>query len=398
MYYASFGMLAIVMHMIVNADILFSDTVKSNNTIRGRYRAFLYSILFYYLSDVLWGFLYEYKIVPLAYSDTVLYFLAMGLTLYLWIRFIIGYINKNGILSKILHVFGLSLFALETIALIVNLFVPIFFYFEDSGEYVTMPARYAVLIVQVVMFAIVGVYTLARALVSTDRDKLHLNAIGISSIVMATFIALQTLFPLLPFYAIGCLIGTSIINSYVGVDDRQSSARHIGSIKQVAYKDPLTSVRNINAYAETKRDLEHKIDNGLLTEFAIAVFDLNDLKTVNDSKGHEAGDRYILDGCWLICHVFDHSPVFRIGGDEFVAILMNSDYRNRDSLLAHFNEEIEYNKANHGVVVSAGISVFDPDVDSGFDAVFARADEAMYERKRELKGTDHIRYRGTPPA
>ena len=397
MYYASFGMLAMIMHVIVNADILFGH-VKSGNTIRGRYRAFLYSIMIYYLSDILWGFLHELRIVPLVYSDTVLYFLAMGLTLYMWIRFIIGYINKNGILSKILNIIGLSLFALETIALAVNFFIPIFFYFEDDGEYVTRPARYTVLIAQIVLFAIIGVITLFRAFKHTNRDKLHYNAIGISSIVMALFVGLQAMFPLLPFYAIGCLLGTSIINTYVGVDERTASSHQLGSMKQVAYKDPLTSVRNINAYAETKRDLEHKIDTGMLHEFGIAVFDLNDLKKVNDTKGHEAGDRYILDGCWLICHVFDHSPVFRIGGDEFVAILMNSDYRNRDSLLAHFNEEIEYNKANDGVVVSAGISVFDPDTDSSFDAVFARADELMYAHKRELKGTDHIRYRGTPPA
>ena len=379
-------MLATVLHLIVNADIMFGSHIKSNNTIRGRYRAFLYSILLYYMSDVLWGFLHELKIVPLVYSDTVLYFLAMGLTLYLWIRFIIGFINKNGILSKILHIIGLSLFALEAIALAVNFFYPIFFYFEDSGEYVTRPARYTILIVQVVLFAVIGVYTLIRGHRYTDRDKLRHNGIGFSSLVMSIFVALQAGFPLLPFYAIGCLISSSIINTYVDVDERAASSHKLGSMKQVAYKDPLTSVRNVNAYTETKRDMEHKIECGLISEFGIAVFDLNDLKKVNDTKGHEAGDRYILDGCWLICHVFDHSPVFRIGGDEFVAILTNSDYRNRQDLVDHFNEEIEYNKANGGVVVSVGVSVYDPNNDPSYDAVFKRADDAMYARKKELKG------------
>jgi GGDEF domain-containing protein len=51
------------------------------------------------------------------------------------------------------------------------------------------------------------------------------------------------------------------------------------------------------------------------------MFDLNDLKHINDRYGHERGDEYIVNCCRLICQVFKHSPVFRIGGDEFVALL-----------------------------------------------------------------------------
>ena len=86
-----------------------------------------------------------------------------------------------------------------------------------------------------------------------------------------------------------------------------------------------------------------------------------------------------------ICITFDHSPVFRIGGDEFVAVLMNSDYENRENLINYFNSEIEDNLKHGKVIVSAGVGIFDPVIDECFDDVFKRADEMMYLRKQELK-------------
>ena len=156
-------------------------------------------------------------------------------------------------------------------------------------------------------------------------------------------------------------------------------------MEQAAYKDTLTSVRNANAFKEKIKAYDAMIKLGELKEFAVAVFDLNDLKKVNDTQGHEAGDRYIQSGCRLICITFDHSPVFRIGGDEFVAVLMNSDYENRENLINYFNSEIEDNLKHGKVIVSAGVGIFDPDIDECFDDVFKRADEMMYLRKQELK-------------
>ena len=202
---------------------------------------------------------------------------------------------------------------------------------------------------------------------------------------MAIFIFLQAQFPMMPFYSIGLLLATSIIHTFVVVAERVESSRQLGMVRTVAYKDPLTNVRNVNAYTESKAIIEKDVKNGTITEFAVAVFDLNDLKLVNDTIGHEAGDKYIQDGCRLICRVFKHSPVFRIGGDEFVAFLTKDDYNSRENLILMFNNYIDRNLENGGVVVSAGLGQFDPDTDSGFDEVFSRADELMYIRKKELK-------------
>ena len=87
----------------------------------------------------------------------------------------------------------------------------------------------------------------------------------------------------------------------------------------------------------------------------------------------------------LICRQFTHSPVFRIGGDEFVVLLENDDFNSRETLLSAFNKQIEENLRNGAVVVSTGMDIFIPEQDSSFSEVFARADQKMYARKRWLK-------------
>lgn len=385
MYYTSIGILALILHLIINADSLFSKNKEGNVELHYKYRRFLFVIIIFYISDSFWGILLDLGLVPIIYADTVIFFLSMGLTVFMWVRYIAVFLNQNKFWTNVLKTIGWVLFGAEAVALIVNHFVPIMFYFTEEGEYVVSSARYIILYVQLVLFSLIALDTLIAAVRIKEGSNKPYFAIGFSGLIMAFFIMLQANYPLMPFYSIGCLIATTIIHSFVVVDERVESSRQLGMIMTVAYKDPLTNVRNINAYTESKSVIEKDVKNGSITEFAIVVFDLNDLKIVNDTQGHEAGDKYIQDGCRLICRVFKHSPVFRIGGDEFVAFLTNDDYNDRDELFGSFNEQVEHNLENNGVVVSAGISLYDPHKDSGYDDVFSRADESMYERKKELK-------------
>ena len=117
----------------------------------------------------------------------------------------------------------------------------------------------------------------------------------------------------------------------------------------------------------------------------MVVCDINDLKLINDTIGHKAGDDYIRNASKLLCDTFVHSPVFRIGGDEFVAILKGSDFANREELFTDFNNMIDENNMNGGVVISGGMAVFDPEIDESYNDAFKRADELMYVRKNCLK-------------
>ena len=97
--------------------------------------------------------------------------------------------------------------------------------------------------------------------------------------------------------------------------------------------DPLTGVKNKNAYDRKVEDISLRIKNKDNIKFAIALFDINDLKVTNDQFGHNAGDKLIIRSARLICSQFKRSPVYRIGGDEFVVILENADYNNREALV-----------------------------------------------------------------
>ncbi|MBQ9544891.1 MAG: amino acid permease [Clostridia bacterium] len=155
--------------------------------------------------------------------------------------------------------------------------------------------------------------------------------------------------------------------------------------RTVAFTDPLTGVKSKHAFALEEKTLEKKILGGDAGEFAVIVCDVNGLKMINDTMGHKDGDEYIRTACKMLCEFFKHSPVYRVGGDEFVVLLEGHDYTARDEIMKEINEKIESNIGSDKVVASLGVARFDPEKDKSFHEVFKRADEAMYGRKMQLK-------------
>ena len=166
---------------------------------------------------------------------------------------------------------------------------------------------------------------------------------------------------------------------------------HISDLNRQAYVDALTHVKNKGAFTTAIEQLQTQVDSsGGQISFAIGMFDCDDLKSINDEYGHEKGDVYLKAASSVICHVFQHSPVFRIGGDEFSVLLRNADFQNRDALIRQFERdkaEITASTENRWeqVHLSMGIAVYDPKTDSTVADVVRRADEAMYENKRVRK-------------
>ena len=166
---------------------------------------------------------------------------------------------------------------------------------------------------------------------------------------------------------------------------------HISDLNKRVYVDALTSVRNKGAYTSFIQELQDKIsDGGAGAEFAVGVFDCDNLKMINDKYGHEKGDIYLQTASRLICRIFQHSPVFRIGGDEFSVILQNEDFKNREVLSGQFISAMTEMSASaknewEEVHVAMGIANYDPAVDRSVNDVIRRADEMMYENKRNRK-------------
>ena len=176
-----------------------------------------------------------------------------------------------------------------------------------------------------------------------------------------------------------------VMNVDQEVKKEQEVQQQLFVANEKANRDDLTGVKSKHAYTDEIMEIDQRIAEDYVVPFSVLVCDVNGLKSVNDTLGHQAGDQLIRDAAQIICAIFKHSPVFRVGGDEFVAILRGQDYEHRARLIGEMHRQNESNMTNAGVVIANGIADFDPERDHCVADVFARADEAMYENKTALK-------------
>ena len=175
-------------------------------------------------------------------------------------------------------------------------------------------------------------------------------------------------------------------------DSFQKTVNHLQEyityINTLAYRDALTGVKNKTAYEDMVQRMEERMRFDW-PQFAVVVFDLNNLKMVNDQYGHDFGNMLIINACKIICATFQNSPVYRIGGDEFVVLLENSDYAHYPLLLEKLAQNIaDFNDSAHmgsKISIARGVAVYNSATDLVFGQVFKRADEAMYQNKATVK-------------
>ena len=399
MYYASICILSILVHLIINFNILFKNARVTRIPALESYKRFLKVLLLYYITDALWELLAALDLHKILFYETELYYVVMGFTVLYWTQYAIDYLNHDNGFTKVLKYTGWIILIAQLIILTINLFIPIAFWFDIEENYHTENARNLTLFLQFTMFIATGLYMTYEIFKTNDKIKHRYRAIESFSFVMAIFVILQAIYPMQPFYEIGFLLGTCIIHTFVLEDERTTrqdelenlmkieeiQEAELGSVRQMAFTDPLTGVKSKSAYQEDLLCIESRLKNNDLKDYGIIIFDVNNLKIVNDTKGHEEGAKIIKEGAKLICQKFKHSPVYRIGGDEFAVFLSGEDLKNQKTLLRSFNRQVEKNKTDGKVVVASGFAEFNPETDKTYSQIFGRADNAMYDRKKELK-------------
>ena len=179
----------------------------------------------------------------------------------------------------------------------------------------------------------------------------------------------------------------NILDAEDKVKDMRTKVSHMDI---VAYQDALTHVKNKAWYDKTRERVDGDIEAGR-ARFGIVMVDLNHLKKINDGYGHEHGNDYIFGSCHQICIIYDHSPVFRVGGDEFVVLLENRDYDNRDALFEQMKAAFDLSSNSmdkepwERFSAAYGMAIYEAGTDKSMDDVFKRADERMYKHKQETK-------------
>ena len=177
------------------------------------------------------------------------------------------------------------------------------------------------------------------------------------------------------------IVGINDIDTQVRQEEEYT--RRLEQAQTQASIDALTRVKNRHAYLDAEEKLDQRISDGEKPEFSIVILDVNDLKMINDTRGHQAGDQYLVDSAQIICKIFKHSPVFRIGGDEFAVISQGSDYENIDELLNQVYENNRQAAENGGIVIACGMARYNSE--DSVAPVFELADQRMYENKMSLK-------------
>lgn len=177
----------------------------------------------------------------------------------------------------------------------------------------------------------------------------------------------------------------TLSNSIMTMADRLK--KYVSEVNQLAYKDGLTGVKNKTCYNDYIKVISQDYGDNM-RKYAVVLFDINNLKVINDNYGHDTGDILITASCGYICKTFAHSPVFRIGGDEFVAILEGSDFEKRNELLNEFERNMKDIRLSvepfAPISIAFGMAEHTAQ-SSTYDDVFKQADKNMYNKKSRMK-------------
>ena len=544
-YYSTIGILALLILLIENQDILLNLNESFSVRAWKVYRKYLFVIIVYYLTDITWGILESYKLSALLFADTTVYFIAMAAGVMYWTKYTVTYLEEERYLFGRFLLHSGRIFALcVTILSVVNLFTPVLFTVDQDCVYKALNIRYVILGIQILLLLLISAYTftsIARKRHAAGKWKKY-RTLGLFGLLMAAFLTAQLWYPYLPLYAIAYLLGTCLLRAsvigdekeeyrimlqeadrrmeqrlaeeraleehtafarisalggeylsihivdpetehyheysanaafksfglptegedffnltralsrslvyrkdlkrfmhaftrenvlseiertglfvltyriviqekpvyiqlkcamaeeaegrrlIVGINDvdaqvkqEQEYEKRLIQAEEKAMIDALTGVKSKYAYMEAEAQLDHQIETQSQPPFAVVVLDVNDLKKVNDTSGHQAGDQYLRDACRMICQTFKHSPVFRVGGDEFAVIAQGHDYEHIDQLIRGIEELNRESTRAGGAVVACGMARFTDD--TSVASVFRRADMDMYANKQRLKET-----------
>jgi len=154
--------------------------------------------------------------------------------------------------------------------------------------------------------------------------------------------------------------------------------------KKQAYTDFLTGCENRMAFEHQLRKIGDSAKQG--QSVAMIIYDVNNLKTINDTKGHDVGDEYIKNTVKIISeHLSEYGPLYRIGGDEFASLIVGREEIEIERIMHALRTERRMVLDNHPFDCAFGAAFFIRDIDQTMRDVFKRADDAMYEEKRQQK-------------
>lgn len=329
MLYSTAGILALIIHIIINYDVLRGGNGKSDLPAQKAYRKLLIVVSAYYVSDILWGILYEKQLMILTYLDTVAYFVTMALSILFWTRFVIVYLEEKNDFAKVLNGLGWLVFLSQMVAIVMNFFMPVMFSFDENNVYHAQIARRITLVAQIAIFLLTAVYVFVVSHRSKGSMKKRYVTIGVFSTIMAGFSGMQICFPFLPLYGIGWLIGSCVMHSFVleiEKDEYRDSLeeRLKESILKGNYYDLLTGLSGMTHFFGFVEE-ERKKMLAAGGEPAFLYLNFSGMKFFNKEKGFVKGDELLKAFAARLSFVFGKEYCSRFGSDHFAVFTQEAD-------------------------------------------------------------------------
>ena len=181
------------------------------------------------------------------------------------------------------------------------------------------------------------------------------------------------------------LVFILIISFYMNLAHKMMQDAERSLLLKSAYTDELTQLHNRRYCSEQMVQL----NEDKTAEYTVISFDLNNLKTVNDTYGHAKGDILIKSAADVIGKTFEEQGfVGRMGGDEFLAVLLTADKKRIEGLMEQFksnilkkNQEVE----DLDMSISCGYASSNEIEDRDIEKIYQKADDRMYADKKQYK-------------
>lgn len=245
-WYALVGVLATAVLIIENFDILLNRSDNKRFPEIKIYRRFLYGIIAYYITDILWGVLDSLHLTSLLFVDTVIYYMAMAVGVLFWTQYVVTYLNEDNAFSRFLYIAGRFFFACVVTITIINFFTPVLFWFDENGSYHASPARHIQLIFQIILLLLTSIYTLKAIPKAPESSKNRYRTIFMFGMVVAILLLVQLPYPFLPLYTIGYMLGSCLLHTFVVSNEMDELLRRQSELAIAANEAKTSFLSNMS--------------------------------------------------------------------------------------------------------------------------------------------------------
>ncbi|SFB67853.1 response regulator [Ruminococcus albus] len=235
MYYSAIGVLAALVLLIVNWDILWSGELYDKPA-WNVYRKFLFAVLIYYITDILWGILESQKLSKALFVDTTLYFIAMAAGISFWAEYNVAYLNEKSPFGRFLKYMGKGIAGVITLLTVTNIFKPVLFTVDSSSVYKPLLPRNIMLVCQILFLLIISGFALTSMIRGgySYEEGTRFRISASFGLFMAAFLLIQVWFPYLPLYSIAYMLGTCLLHAFVVNDEKEDRKRELAEAEKIS--------------------------------------------------------------------------------------------------------------------------------------------------------------------